>query len=124
MDRARTPIKQAIILFWLTLELTERMKLGLNLINKVSIQRPYRDQHVKLAVNIKNMMCVTGKVGITVNINWYESKDGQPENIEAAERALQFLGGWIANPIYGSGDYPQVMIEKVDLKIDIFLKFS
>jgi lactase-phlorizin hydrolase len=35
------------------------------------------------------------------------------ENIEAAERALQFLGGWIANPIYGTGDYPDVMKQKV-----------
>ncbi|KZS05925.1 putative Lactase-phlorizin hydrolase [Daphnia magna] len=54
-----------------------------------------------------------GKVGITVNINWYDPKDDQLENIEAAERALQFLGGWIANPIYGSGDYPDVMKQKV-----------
>jgi lactase-phlorizin hydrolase len=35
------------------------------------------------------------------------------ENIDAAERALQFLGGWIANPIYGTGDYPDVMKQKV-----------
>lgn len=54
-----------------------------------------------------------GKVGITVNINWYDPKDDQLENIEAAERALQFLGGWIANPIYGTGDYPDVMKQKV-----------
>nr|CAH0099626.1 unnamed protein product [Daphnia galeata] len=54
-----------------------------------------------------------GKVGITVNINWYDPKDDQLENIDAAERALQFLGGWIANPIYGTGDYPDVMKQKV-----------
>lgn len=27
---------------------------------------------------------------------------------------MQFLGGWIANPIYGSGDYPDVMKQKVN----------
>ena len=48
-----------------------------------------------------------------MNINWYASKDEQIVNMDAAERALQFLGGWMLNPIYGSGDYPTIMKVKV-----------
>ena len=40
---------------------------------------------------VKSTIIYTGKVGITLNINWYDPKDDQLENIEAAERALQFL---------------------------------
>ena len=34
-------------------------------------------------------------------------------NADAAERAMQFLGGWFANPIYGTGEYPSIMRLKV-----------
>ena len=55
----------------------------------------------------------TGKVGITLNIGWDEPEDGSAENIAAAERSIQFAGGWFANPIFGSGDYPAVMKDQV-----------
>jgi hypothetical protein len=55
-----------------------------------------------------------GKAGITLNINWYAPKDDQPSSQDAAERAMQFLGGWFANPIFGDGDYPAVMRQKVN----------
>jgi beta-glucosidase/6-phospho-beta-glucosidase/beta-galactosidase len=55
----------------------------------------------------------TGKAGITLNINWYDPKDNQTSSQEAAERAMQFLGGWFANPIFGDGGYPAVMRQKV-----------
>jgi lactase-phlorizin hydrolase len=54
-----------------------------------------------------------GRAGITLNINWYLPKDDQIANVDAAERKLQFLGGWFANPIFGNGDYPSIMIAKV-----------
>ncbi|XP_046643173.1 cytosolic beta-glucosidase-like [Daphnia pulicaria] len=57
-----------------------------------------------------------GKAGITLNINWYDPKDNQTSSQEAAERAMQFLGGWFANPIFGDGGYPAVMRQKVDEK--------
>lgn len=60
------------------------------------------------------MVCqISGKAGITLNINWYQGKDDSIANADAAERAMQFLGGWFANPIYGSGDYPGIMRLKV-----------
>lgn len=59
-------------------------------------------------------MLSKGKVGITLNISWSEPENNSTANIDAAERALQFSGGWFANPIWGpNGNYPQVMIDQV-----------
>lgn len=51
-----------------------------------------------------------GIIGITLSHMW-----GEPHNadntgdIEAAERFNQFNFGWFANPVFGNGDYPDVM---------------
>lgn len=66
-------------------------------------------------ITYKNLLL--GIAGITLNINWYQGKDDQIVNADAAERAMQFLGGWFANPIYGSGDYPSIMRLKVYSRI-------
>lgn len=58
-----------------------------------------------------------GKVGITLNISWGEPADNSTTSAAAAERSIQFAGGWFANPIWGgTGDYPQVMIDKIGQK--------
>ncbi|XP_064612088.1 cytosolic beta-glucosidase-like [Liolophura sinensis] len=54
-----------------------------------------------------------GKVGITADLQWKFPKTQAPRDQEAAERAAQFKLGWFLNPIYGSGDYPDVMKERV-----------
>ncbi|XP_046546595.1 lactase-phlorizin hydrolase-like [Haliotis rubra] len=57
----------------------------------------------------------TGQVGITLNIDWAEPKDPlNPAHIEASEWALHMFLGWFANPIYGNGDYPDVMKRRID----------
>ena len=57
-----------------------------------------------------------GKVGITLNINWGEPINQTASAIDAAERSVQWAGGWFANPIFSSaGNYPQVMIDKVNI---------
>ena len=45
--------------------------------------------------------------------SWEEPYTDSAEDIEAAERANQFKVGWIANPIFVNGDYPQVMKDQV-----------
>ncbi|ELU13710.1 hypothetical protein CAPTEDRAFT_98427 [Capitella teleta] len=54
-----------------------------------------------------------GVIGITLDSEWKEPYSDDPEDIEAAERAIQFCLGWFANPIFGSGGYPTVMKEKI-----------
>ncbi|NWR48103.1 LPH hydrolase, partial [Regulus satrapa] len=47
-------------------------------------------------------------------ISWGEPKTpSDPRDIEAADRYLQFLVGWLAHPIFKNGDYPEVMKWKV-----------
>lgn len=56
-----------------------------------------------------------GKVGITLNGEWYEPKTDSQEDKQAAEMAMQFVLGLFANPIYSpKGDYPDVVKNQVD----------
>jgi len=51
-----------------------------------------------------------GKIGITLNVEHLEPKDrDSPDDVEAAERGQQMKVGWFSNPIFGNGDYPDVM---------------
>ena len=55
-----------------------------------------------------------GKVGITLNVNWFEPLVfNDTEHIEACETKLQFSAGWFANPIFVNGKYPEIMRQKV-----------
>lgn len=62
-------------------------------------------------------------MGITLNISWGEPADNSTASAEAAERSMQWAGGWFANPIWGpTGNYPQVMIDKVHFLSSIQLR--
>ncbi|XP_058829744.1 myrosinase 1-like [Topomyia yanbarensis] len=55
-----------------------------------------------------------GKIGITVDSSWAEPRSDSPEDQEASETNLQFFLGWFMHPIYStSGNYPQVMIDRI-----------
>ena len=55
-----------------------------------------------------------GKVGISLNINWFEPLDVTDlSHVQAAETKLQFFGGWFGHPIFVNGNYPDVMREKI-----------
>ncbi|KXN91793.1 Beta-glucosidase 1A [Leucoagaricus sp. SymC.cos] len=46
-----------------------------------------------------------GRLGITLDCLWYIPFDDKPENVAAAQRALDARAGWFADPIY-KGHYP------------------
>ncbi len=60
-----------------------------------------------------------GRIGITNNCDWREPASDKPEDIAAAQRALEFFLGWYADPIY-LGDYPAVMRERVGERLPQF----
>lgn len=55
-----------------------------------------------------------GSFGLALNVDWREPEDEfSPSDWEASERAMQFQLGWFADPIFGDGDYPHVMRERI-----------
>ncbi|XP_055604260.1 lactase/phlorizin hydrolase-like [Uranotaenia lowii] len=57
-----------------------------------------------------------GIIGITVDSSWAEPRSETPEDREASEWSMQFHIGWYMHPIFSKlGNYPQVMIDRVDL---------
>ncbi|XP_058829748.1 lactase/phlorizin hydrolase-like isoform X2 [Topomyia yanbarensis] len=55
-----------------------------------------------------------GIIGITADTSWNEPRSDSAEDRAAAERSLQFYLGWYMHPIFSkSGNYPQVMIDRV-----------
>ncbi|KAJ8596076.1 glycoside hydrolase family 1 protein [Rhizopogon salebrosus TDB-379] len=49
-----------------------------------------------------------GQIGITLNGDWAMPYDANPQNVEAAQHALDVAIGWFADPIY-LGHYPDYM---------------
>ncbi|XP_077295467.1 myrosinase 1-like [Arctopsyche grandis] len=55
-----------------------------------------------------------GRVGIVIYTEWVEPESTSKEDIEIAERGMQFLIGWQAHAIFSSeGDYPKVLKDAV-----------
>lgn len=62
-----------------------------------------------------------GQIGITLHGNFSEPWDAaDPEDVEAAQRALEFEIAWFADPIYGSGDYPSSMRAQLGSRLPTF----
>ncbi|KAI3739227.1 hypothetical protein L2E82_29627 [Cichorium intybus] len=64
-----------------------------------------------------------GIIGITLNTQYYEPLDPtSQDDIDAANRAIDFIFGWFMEPIY-SGKWPQTMIDNVtDGRLPIITK--
>ena len=60
-----------------------------------------------------------GSIGITNNCDWREPASNKPENVDAAQRALEFFLAWFADPVY-KGDYPKVMKERLGSRLPVF----
>ncbi|BCX49814.1 beta-glucosidase [Haloferula helveola] len=88
---------------------------------------PYIAGHHILRSHAKAVQCYRsefehqgGKIGITNNCDWREPLTDRPEDHEAAERALLFYLGWFADPVFKTGDYPEVMRERVGDRLPEF----
>nr|Q25BW4.1 RecName: Full=Beta-glucosidase 1B; AltName: Full=Cellobiase 1B [Phanerodontia chrysosporium]AHH92833.1 beta-galactosidase [synthetic construct]BAE87009.1 beta-glucosidase [Phanerodontia chrysosporium] len=60
-----------------------------------------------------------GQIGITLNGDWAMPYDDSPQNIEAAQHALDVAIGWFADPIY-LGQYPAYMKEMLGDRLPEF----
>lgn len=72
---------------------------------------------LKPGIQNQNFFPASGEVGITLNGDWKEPSDEfNPSDWAASERAMQFNLGWCGNPVFGTGDYPNVMRDMIDSK--------
>ncbi len=62
------------------------------------------------------VVCFAGRISITLDSSWEEPFSNKTEDVDAAERSMEFRLGWFANPIYFNGDYPKVMKDNVARK--------
>ncbi|ROL48943.1 Lactase-phlorizin hydrolase [Anabarilius grahami] len=54
-----------------------------------------------------------GVISITLNSDWgYPRNPYKQEDVDAAERYVQFMLGWFAHPVF-NGDYPEVMKNRI-----------
>ena len=60
-----------------------------------------------------------GVIGMANNCDWREPASDAPEDVAAAQRALEFYLGWFADPLY-TGDYPAVMRERLGDRLPRF----
>ncbi|ETE69976.1 Klotho, partial [Ophiophagus hannah] len=61
-----------------------------------------------------------GKISIALHADWVEpASPFSKKDEEAARRALEFDFGWLAEPIFGSGNYPEVMRQLLRQKNDL-----
>ncbi|KAI6054326.1 lactase/phlorizin hydrolase [Marmota monax] len=55
-----------------------------------------------------------GIISITISSDWAEPRDpSNQEDVEAARRHVEFMGGWFAHPIFKNGDYHEVMKTRI-----------
>ncbi len=60
-----------------------------------------------------------GKIGLALNCDWREPLTDKPEDVAAAQRALEFYLGWFADPIF-LGDYPESMKQRLGERLPAF----
>ena len=94
---------------------------------RVSNSEPYLVGHHLLIAHAKAVKLYREKyqqtqkgiIGITNNCDWREPLTDKPEDIEAAQRALEFFVSWFADPIY-FGHYPQCMVDRLGDRLPEF----
>lgn len=91
---------------------------------RISNVEPYLAAHQMLrahglAVERFRQASYPGKISMANNADWREPASSKPEDVAAAQRALEFFLGWFADPLY-FGDYPAVMHERVGNRLPTF----
>lgn len=78
--------------------------------------------HVRVYKRYKGLYATQhgGKIGIALNSDWKMPKTNSPADSKAADRAIQFMLGWFASPIFGNGDYPEVMKTRAGSRLPSF----
>ncbi|KAJ0961710.1 hypothetical protein J5N97_000029 [Dioscorea zingiberensis] len=78
-----------------------------------------------LAYGTHSLTCIQahqkGKIGITLNSNWYVPYSKSKSNDASAQRALDFMFGWFMDPLV-FGDYPLGMRAYVGDRLPKFTK--
>nr|XP_008515149.1 PREDICTED: lactase-phlorizin hydrolase [Equus przewalskii] len=55
-----------------------------------------------------------GTISITLNCEWAEPRNpSNQEDVEAARRYVEFMGGWFAHPVFKNGDYSELMKTRI-----------
>jgi len=62
----------------------------------------------------------SGKIGITLNSEWWEAASETEEDRKAALRAMDFTLGIYAQPIWGDGDYPKSIRDAAGTRLPRF----
>ncbi|KAG2085397.1 glycoside hydrolase family 1 protein [Suillus discolor] len=60
-----------------------------------------------------------GQIGITLNGDWTMPYDDSPQNVEAAQHAIDVVIGWFADPVY-LGHYPEYMKQMLRQRLPEF----
>ncbi|KAL0285729.1 UNVERIFIED_CONTAM: Furcatin hydrolase [Sesamum angustifolium] len=63
----------------------------------------------------------TGEIGITLVTHWFIPYSSSRLDVEAAQRALDFMYGWFINPLV-HGNYPRIMQSLVGNRLPKFTK--
>ncbi|TQR97802.1 GH1 family beta-glucosidase [Paenibacillus ottowii] len=63
-----------------------------------------------IAINLHKEKGLTGKIGITLNMEHVDAASERPEDVAAAARRDGFINRWFAEPLF-NGKYPEDMVE-------------
>ncbi|XP_075419670.1 klotho [Tenrec ecaudatus] len=65
-----------------------------------------------------------GRISIALQADWVEPAcPSSPQDRAVAQRVLEFDIGWLAEPIFGSGDYPSTMRDWLERRGDVLLPY-